>query len=128
MNTIKTQSLYGELEARYDTGFSQDISDHVNQLHRREIMFFDIKELNDMAAEYRERIRTLVPIYRGLKKQSQRHQSIPRQTYASYEGIFIRRQISDLWKLYRTAQTDSHDMTTAYKEQLVKSGSQKMAG
>lgn len=115
MNTLNSQTLYGALAVRYDTGFSQDIADQVQALARRDIQLLDIKDLNDLAAEYRARIRELIIACRSTEEKT-----TVRQVYASFEQIFIRRQITDLWKLYRIICADCHEMTSIYMDKLEK--------
>jgi hypothetical protein len=118
MTANEAQALYGALSARYGVGFSQDIADQVERLNERDTGFLDIKELNDLAAEYRVRIRTLVHGCRLLR--SRVRDGLIRQLYASHEDIFVRRQITDLWALYRICMADSHEMTACYLARLQK--------
>lgn len=111
--TTRPQALYGALAVRYDTGFSQEISDSIDSLTQREIQLLDIKELNDLAAEYRQRIRAMIKSCRDAAPGS-----TVKGVYASFEKIFIRRQIADLWTLYRAAQEDSRELTAAYIKAL----------
>ena len=110
------EDLSGVLAERYSVGFSQEIADQVTHLKQRDIQFLYIKELNDLAGEYRARIKGLVADYRSARS-GQRNCEI-RQFYASHESIFIRRQITDLWKVYRILMADSHELTAAYLAQL----------
>lgn len=69
----------------------------------RDIQFLDIKELNDLAGEYRARIRGLVADYRA--------------TRFGRQGFDLR-QIDNLWAEYRRLMADSHEMTALYLAQL----------
>lgn len=113
MNNNNEQALFGLLADRYDVGFSQDISDRVTRLDARDIQFLEIKELNDLCAAYRVRIRALIQGCRTLRKQGKETASVL-ALHAGYEEIFTKRQIVDLWKLYRIAMADSHEMTAVY--------------
>ncbi len=116
MGFIGFEGLLEVLAKRYSVGFSQEIADQVTYLKQRDIQFLDIKELNDLAGEYRARIRGLMADYRAARS-GQRGGEI-RQVYASHESIFIRRQITDLWKVYRILMADSHEMTAVYLARL----------
>lgn len=116
MEHSKQDSLFGDQAEHYPVGFAQEISSRVHRLQQREIQLLDIKSLNDLAAEYRARIRTLISSYRSIRELEE-HDTV-RQVYASYETIFIRRQIFDLWKLYRIALSDSQEMTADYMATL----------
>lgn len=107
-----TSALYGVLAQRYDVGFSQGITDEIDRLERRDIQLLEIKELNDLLAEYRARIRTLVRSYRNIRDKDDK--SSLRQLYASHEGVLMRRQIADLWEVYRIITADVHEMTGSY--------------
>lgn len=110
--------VFDAMSVRYDVGVSQQIADELDCLEQRNIDFFDIKHLNDLAAEYRHRVRGLISLCRAVRKSSRKNDSLMRQVYASHEAIFLRRQIADLWALYRMAQTDSRELTTEYMERL----------
>jgi len=113
MNILEKQALFGALAKRYDVGFSQGIADQIESLSCRDIQFLDIKELNDLTAEYRTRIRCLIAACRATDEKT-----TVKQVYASHEKIFIRRQIADLWQLYRMTCADRREMTSAYLGQL----------
>jgi len=104
------------LADRHNIGFLQEIADRVACLDKRDIQFLDIKEVNDLAAEYRQRMRALIINYRAARVKAP--SPTIRQLYGSHESIFIRRQISDLWKVYRILIADSHEMTALYLAQL----------
>jgi hypothetical protein len=106
------------LEKRYGAGFSQYLADQIARVELREINFLDIKELNDLVAEYRVRIRELIAFYRATQKTCRKDSPLMRRVYADHETILIRRQISDLRKLYRMAWSDSHELMNAYLHQL----------
>lgn len=110
------ENSFEVLASRYNVGFSQQTADKVARLARRDSQFLEIKELNDLAAEYRGRLRDLLASYRDARGNAQGDHV--RQVYVSYEAIFIRRQIADLWRVYRIVMADSHEMTADYLAQL----------
>ncbi len=113
MCNFDKQALYGVLERHYDTGFSQTIADKVEELTMRDNDLEEINELSELAMEYRTKIRELTAAYRTVQGET-----LVRQVYAAHEKIFIRRQIADLWRLYRTLQADLHELTADFRENL----------
>ncbi len=118
MGFIQDMAHSGPLADRYCVGFSQDIADQVDRLNKRDIQILDIKELNDLAGEYRGRIRGLVAYFRAMQELSKGEGDLTRRFYTSHEAIFVRRQITDLWKVYRILMADSHEMTAVYLARL----------
>jgi hypothetical protein len=110
------ENVFELLGCRYQVGFSQQTADDVVRLNKREGEFLDIKELNDLAADYRNRLRTFIAAYRAAR--SHNGQSLARQVYANHETIFMRRQLADLWQVYRILIADSHEMTKDYMQRL----------
>lgn len=123
MNTQDVNTLHETLSAHYPVAFAQEITDNVTRLHRQETQFLDIKELNDLAAEYRARLRALAAECRALRRQARTNEGQTthiRQLYASHEALFIQRQVSDLWKVYRIVMADSAEMTADYLARLAR--------
>lgn len=90
-------------------------------VNKTDPQFLDVKELNDLLVEYRLRLRAQIAAYRSYKTllSNQRlSDGVIRKVYASYEGIFQRRRIADLWKVYRILSADCHDMTQTYLANL----------
>jgi len=110
------ENNFEALALRYNVGFAQQTIDKLARLNQRDIQFLEIKELNDLAAEYRDRLRSLLASYRSACLDIR--SNAVRQVYVSYEAIFIRRQIADLWQVYRIVVADSHEMTADYLAQL----------
>lgn len=81
------------------------------------INYIEIKELNDLVSEYRDRLRGLVTGYRTYQAAGASGWTVPRKVYSSYESVYIRRQIADLWQLYRVIVADCHEMTALYFQQ-----------
>lgn len=110
------ENSFEVLASRYNVGFSQQTADKLARLAKRDIQFLEIKELNDLAAEYSGRLRDLLASYRRARGNTQGDHV--RQVYVSYEAIFFRRQIADLWQVYRIVMADSREMTADYLAQL----------
>lgn len=81
------------------------------------IDYLEIKELNDLVSEYRDRIRGLVAGYRTYRATAHSHWAVPRKVYSSYEALYIQRQLADLWQIYRVIVADCHEMTALYFQQ-----------
>jgi len=71
-----------------------------------EIGIFDIKELNDAAAQYRQKIRDCIQICR---------------IYQGHEPAFLYHKIKEFWAQYRATTAKSHAYTAEYMRRL-KSG------
>lgn len=120
MKYVQTQADMAALEQRYGAGYAQYLSDQLAFTDQQKIDFLDIKELNDLVAEYRARIRDLIALYRTAKNSDGANDNKPlvRRVYASHETVLLHRQISDLRKLYRMAWADSREMTDEYIRRL----------
>jgi hypothetical protein len=84
----------------------------------REINFLDIKHLNDIAEENKQTIKNLLLRYKTARLVFKNSESVVYRLYASYEMAFARRQVSDLWCIYQSARTDSHNLTIEYIRRL----------
>ena len=106
----QNNSDFDVLSARYDVGFSQQIADSLKSRNQREIGLLDIKHLDELTKEYRHRIRELARRCRASGDAGKADGPLMGRVYASHEAIFTRRQIADLWTLYRMAQADRSEM------------------
>lgn len=123
--SILSASEFEALSARYGAGFAQQIADEMAVAQAgpatpqaRPIDYFDIKQLNDLAAEYRTRLRGLVSTCRKIRSTAAQGGTLMRRVYAGHEAQFMNRQMADMWQLYRMAQADSHTLTTEYLNRL----------
>lgn len=87
---------FGALLSCYPVGFSQEITDRVMRLDRRDAQLLDIKELNDLAAEYRARIRGLIKAYRGSKSSARQECSV-RSVYRCSEPSWFYNSRNDFF-------------------------------
>ena len=117
MSDQDVNELHESLAAHYPVSFAQDIADKVVRLHKRDIQLLDIKALNDLAAEYRTRIRAEITALRARRAEAD---GSVRAVYIHHELVFARRQIADLWAVYRILTADAHDMTADYLAQLAR--------
>lgn len=109
---------YEILIRRYGPGFAQEVCDRLDDIQTREISVFDIMELNNLAHEYRQRVKELIGIYRAAQGKASCEASCPRRVYAAWEMVFMRRQISDLWVLMQMTRDDSRELTKEYMRRL----------
>ena len=112
------ENTFDVLAARYNVGFAQQIADQLESLDRCELDLFDIMAINDVAGEIRQDIKGLFALYRSAHGISKGNGQLMRRVYANHKTILLRRQISDLWKLYRMARADSRELTAEYNRRL----------
>lgn len=84
----------------------------------RDIQYFDMKQMGDVLARFRARVRALTTYYRGWQAGYLAETDDVEKVYAAYEGIFIRRQLRDSWTLYVTVNQDYHEMRREYLASL----------
>jgi ATP-dependent Lon protease len=112
------ENTYDLLAARYDVGFAQQIADQLADIESRDIELFDIMAINEVAEELRQEIKGIFAHYRAAHAESRAGEQTARRVYAGHKTYLLRRQISDLWKLYRMARTDSRELTNEYMRRL----------
>lgn len=74
----------------------------------------DIKQMNDLASDYRREIKTLIMRLRRLQNAS----PFAGDMQAKRAAILTRREIADLWMLYRMARADGCKLTRDYMRDL----------
>ncbi len=112
------QNLYEDMELRYGAAFTQDVRDRLEQLQAREIQYFEMKQMIEIMFRYRERVRAFVVQYRAWKRDYDLETDMIEKVYKGYEGLFLRRQLKDVWQLYLMANRDYHDMYRTYMDQI----------
>ena len=106
------------LNARYVVGFSQQIVGQLETLDRCEINLFDILAINEVANEIRQEIKGLFGLYRSAYSVCKSDGQLMHRVYANHKTILLRRQISDLWRVYLMARADSRELTAEYMRRL----------
>ena len=106
------------LSGRFGPAFAQGVCDRLQDIEDREINLMDILELNEMAHRYWVRAKDLIQVYRAAQGNDVSGHSEPRKVYASWELIFMRRQIFDLRILCQMARADSRVLTKEYERRL----------
>lgn len=112
------ENTFELMAARYNVGFAQQIADQLDNLQQRDIDLFDIMAINEVAHEIRQEIKGLFALYRDAHGISKGDGQLMRRVYANHKTILLRRQISDLWKLYQMARADSRELTAEYERRL----------
>lgn len=112
------ENTFELMAARYNVGFAQQIADQLDNLQQRDIDLFDIMAINEVAHEIRQEIKGLFALYRDAHGISQGDGQLMRRVYANHKTILLRRQISDLWKLYQMARADGRELTEEYTRRL----------
>lgn len=111
--------VFDLLEERHGPAFMQDIQDRLTLCEQREIQYLEMKQMQDVLIRFRRRVRSMVKHYRHWQADYQTEQDEIEKVYKAYDGIFIRRQIQDAWRLYVMVNRDYHEMRRTYLERLV---------
>lgn len=106
------------LETKYNVAFVQDIKDRLARIEEREVQYLEVKQMIDMLYKYRGKMRAMLDMYREWKAQNEATTDEIEKVYIAYEGIFIRKQFEDAWKLYVMVNNDYHEMRRAYLANL----------
>lgn len=112
------QDVFRQLEQRHDAAFVQGIRDRVDVSNIREVQYLEMKQMYEILARYRGRVRNMIQFYRQWKAGYDREQDELEKVYLAYEGVFIRKQLHDAWQLYVTVNKDYHDMRHTYLANL----------
>lgn len=99
-------------------------SDHMQQaasqdvLDRENLQFFDLKQMAEIQARYRNRVRILAAKYRAWRTEHEGIHDVLDKVYSSYDGIFLRRQLADAYQMYRIINKDFHELQDMYLTQI----------
>lgn len=99
-------------------GYVQQLRDHLIHMDPHEISYFDMKQMAEIMARYRNRVRVMIHHYRRWKADYEREADRVEKVYRAYEGIFVRRQLADVWQLYLTVNRDYHELRRVYLANL----------
>ena len=80
--------------------------------------YLEVKQMADILRRYRTRVRLMAANYRCWSAEYQNEKDKVEKTYMAYEGIFLRQQLGDAWKLYVMANKDYHAMRRGYLANL----------
>lgn len=118
MKPEKQQNVFEDMEDRYESGYVQDIRDRLMRCEAREVQYLEMKQMMDILYRFRGRVKMMVSHYRRWKVDYENETDEIEKVYRAYEGIFIRRQFHDSWKLYVTVNRDYHEMRRTYLASL----------
>lgn len=114
----KKQGVVFDLGRHEGGPFVRDIREYMVRLAGRAIQYPEIEQMSAILTRYRNRMRVTMQHYRRWQADYRRETDEIEKIYAAYEGIFIRRQLQDSWKLYRAVNRDYHEMRRVYLASL----------
>ena len=106
------------MEERYGPAYVQQLRDRLIHIEGREIHYLEMKQMAEILARFRNRVRVMVHHYRRWKVDYERETDRIEKVYRAYEGIFVRRQLADVWQLYVTVNRDYHELRRVYLANL----------
>ena len=106
------------MEERWGPAFVQQLRDHMIQFEAKDIQYLEMKQMAEIQARFRNRVRVMIHHYRRWKADYEREVDPIEKVYRAYEGIFVRRQLADVWSLYVTVNRDYHEMRRVYLANL----------
>lgn len=114
VSTSEDKALFDRLERKHGPGFVQDIQDRLTLWQKRDIQYLEMKQMQDILNRFRNRVRANIKHYRRWKADYESEKDQIEKVYKAYDGIFVRRQIKDAWRLYVMVNKDYHDMRRTY--------------
>lgn len=112
------QDDFEQMETKYGAAFVQDIRDRLAACQVKEVQYLEMKQMLEILFRFRERARAMITHYRVWKNAYEAEKDPIERVYKGYEGIFIRQQLRDAWKLYLTVNRDYHEMYRTYMDQI----------
>ena len=116
-NDNKNNDLEG-VEEQYGPAYVQQLRDHLIHIEAKEISYLEMKQMAEIMARFRNRVRVMIHHYRRWKADYERENDRLEKVYRAYEGIFVRRQLADVWQLYLTVNSDYHELRRVYLANL----------
>lgn len=107
-----------DMEERYGPAYVQQLRDHLIHIEAKEISYLEMKQMAEVLARFRNRVRVMIHHYRRWKADYEREHDRIEKVYRAYEGIFVRRQLADVWQLYLTVNRDYHELRRVYLANL----------
>ncbi len=105
-------------ETVFGTAYIQQLRDHLIHIDAGEISYLEMKQMAEVMVRFRNRVRVMVHHYRRWKADYEREHDRIEKVYRAYEGIFVRRQLADVWQLYLTVNRDYHELRRVYLANL----------
>jgi hypothetical protein len=109
---------FDAMETKYGAAFVQDIRDRLAACQVKEVQYLEMKQMLEILFRFRERARAMISHYRVWKHSYEAEKDDIERVYKAYEGLFIRQQLRDSWKLYLTVNRDYHEMYKTYMDQI----------
>lgn len=92
----------------------QDLVAKIKSIPRESYEYFEVKQMAEILARHRERVRASLAEYRALKSAMARENDAVEKLYQGYEAMFQRDHMRDSWRLYRLISNDFHTAYNAY--------------
>lgn len=105
-------------ETAFGTAYVQQLRDHLIHIDSHDISYLEMKQMAEVMARFRNRVRVMIHHYRRWKADYEREHDRIEKVYRAYEGIFVRRQLADVWQLYMTVNRDYHQLRRVYLANL----------
>lgn len=116
--SVKGRRPAATAETTFGAAYVQQLRDHLIQIDAQDISYLEMKQMAEIMARFRNRVRVLVHHYRRWQADYHREQDRVEKVYRAYEGIFVRRQLADVWQLYVTVNRDYHELRRIYLANL----------
>ena len=107
-----------DAESAFGKAYVQQLRDHLIHIDAHSISYLEMKQMAEVMARFRNRVRVMIHHYRRWKADYEREHDRVEKVYRAYEGIFVRRQLADVWQLYLTVNRDYHELRRVYLAQL----------
>lgn len=107
-----------DMEERYGPAYVQQLRDNLIHIEAKEISYLEMKQMAEIMVRFRNRVRVMIHHYRRWKTDYEREHDRVEKVYRAYEGIFVRRQLADVWQLYLTVNRDYHELRRVYLANL----------
>ncbi len=101
-----------------NAAYVQQLREHLIDVDACALSYLDMKQMAEIMVRFRNRVRVMIHHYRRWQTDYQREQDRFEKVYRAYEGIFVRRQLADVWQLYLTVNRDYHELRRVYLAQL----------
>lgn len=99
----------------------EELKRQVKQARQKNPQFFDVKQRYEIAYSYRCTLRGLLDKCRNMLTELNKTSDELEKIYLSYDIQFLKKQIHDVYRLYRLAQADAVETSEYYGEKSKKS-------
>lgn len=102
----------------FGAAYVRQLRDHLIHIDAQDISYLEMKQMAEVMDRFRNRVRVMIHHYRRWKADYEREHDRIEKVYRAYEGIFVRRQLADVWQLYMTVNRDYHELRRVYLANL----------